>query len=94
MSLTQKHLSDVCFLGGGRLECRYLEEELDDQGKLVYVCKKMSPHRKIIDEEVADFLNEMLRSGQDPNQRSEALGDNCQGYITLKSKPQGYDVKP
>ena len=47
MALTQKHLKDVCYVHGGHLQCRSLDEDVDDQGNIVYVCKKLSPDRKI-----------------------------------------------
>lgn len=94
MALTQKQLKDVCYVNGGHLQCRYLDEEMDDQGNIIHVCKKLAPDKKIIDEELVDFYNEMKKNGQDPNKQGVPLGDNCQGYIVLKTKKQGYDVKP
>jgi hypothetical protein len=91
--LTNKQLTDVCFINGGSAQCRYLDEDIDDNGQVVHLCKKMSPDKKIIDEELVDFYNEMKKSGKDPLKQNLALGNNCQGYIVLKTKPQGYDVK-
>ena len=93
MALSQKQLKDVCVLNGGALQCRYLDEEMDDQGNVVHVCKKLSPDKKIVDEELLDFYDDMKKSGQDPTKQGVPLGDNCQGYIVLKTKQQGYDVK-
>lgn len=93
MALTKKHLNDVCYLQGGHLQCRYLDEDFDDNGQIVSICKKLSPERKIIDQELRDFLNDAKKTGQDPIQQGVPLGDNCQGFVVLKSKPQGYDVK-
>ncbi len=93
MSLTKKHLNDVCYLQGGHMRCRYLDEDTDDKGNTIYVCKKLSPDRNIIDSEIIDFMNNMKKSGQDPVNQGVPLGDNCSGYIVLKTKPQGYDVK-
>jgi hypothetical protein len=93
MALTQQHLKSVCVVNGGHLQCRYLDEEVDDQGRMVHVCKKKSPDKKIIDEELIDFYNEMKKTGQDPNKQGVPLGDHCGGYIVLKAKQQGYDVK-
>lgn len=94
MALTPNQLKDVCMLNGGTLQCRYLDEDVDDKGNVVYVCKKIAPDRKIIDEELVDFYNDMQKTGQDPDKQGVPLGDNCSGYVVLKLKPQGYDVKP
>lgn len=93
MALSQKQLKDVCYVHGGAYQCRYLDEDLDDQGNIVHICKKLSPDKKIIDEEMVDFYNDMKKNGQDPAKQGVPLGDNCQGYIVLKTKQQGYDVK-
>lgn len=93
MALSKKQITDVCCIDGGSLQCRYLDEDLDDKGRVVYLCKKLSPDRTIIDAEIIEFLNDMKRLGQDPNTQNVPLGDNCQGYVVLKAKPQGYDVK-
>ena len=93
MALTQKQLQDVCFLWGGSNQCRYLDEDQDDKGNQVHVCRKMSPNKQIIDEEVDEFFKDVNKNGQDPMKQGVPLGDNCRGYIVLKTKPQGYDVK-
>lgn len=92
MALTQKQIKDVCFISGGPDQCRYLDEDVDDNGNPIYVCKKRSPDKKIIDEELIDFFNEMKRSGQDPAKQGVPLSDNCGGFVVLKTKQQGYDV--
>jgi len=94
MALTKKQLKDVCLLYGNEQQCRYLDEDIDDNGDICNVCKKQSVYKKIIDDEVDDFLAEMKKNGQDPMAQGVPLGDNCTGYIVLKSKSQGYDVKP
>jgi len=94
MALSRKQLKDVCLLWGGHQQCMYLDEDADDQGQVCNVCKKLSVYKKIIDEEVHEFLVEMKKNGQDPLAQGVPLGDNCQGYIVLKSREQGYDVKP
>jgi hypothetical protein len=93
MSITKKHLNDVCYIQGAHLCCRYLDEDTDDKGNVVHVCKKLSPDKSIIDSEVIDFVNSMNKSGHDPLNQGVPMGDNCPGYIVLKTKPQGYDVK-
>ena len=93
MALTQKQLKDVCMIWGGHGQCRYLDEDQDDKGQMVSICRKLSPNKQIIDDEVDIFYQEMQKNGQDPASQGVALADNCQGYIVLKSKQQGYDVK-
>lgn len=93
MALTQKQLKDVCFLGGAVQQCRYLDEDLDSKGNIVYVCKKKSPEAKVIDDELTIWLNEVKANGQDPLKQGAPLGDNCKGYIKLTEKQQGYDIK-
>lgn len=94
MALSKKHVNDVCCSGDGANQCRYLDEDYDDKGKWICLCKKLSPDQKIIDEEVDNFLADMKTQGQDPDLQGVPLGDNCSGFIVLKTKPQGYDVKP
>lgn len=92
MALTKRHVADVCCLNGGHRQCRYLDEDTDDNGAVVHLCKKLSPDRKIIDEELADFYKEAKKGGLDPTLQGAPLGDGCGGYIVLKTKLQGYDV--
>ena len=94
MALSNKQLKDVCLLWGNSQQCIYLDEDNDDDGNCVHVCKKLSVFKGIIDGEVMEFFSEMKKSGQDPVLQGVPLGDNCQGYIVLKAKEQGYDVKP
>lgn len=93
MAITKKHLKDFCCLGEGNLQCRYLDEDLDDAGNVIYLCKKLSPDKNIIDAELIDYTNSLKKSGQDPYAQNVPLGDNCAGFIVLKTKAQGYDVK-
>jgi len=76
----------------GHQQCRYVDEDLDDSGNIVYVCKKLSSDRSIVDLEVNEFLDDMKKSGQDPISQGVPLGDNCKGYIKLTTKAQGYDL--
>lgn len=94
MALSQKQLKDVCFVWGGPNQCRYLDEDMDDKGQAVHVCRKLSPNKQIIDDEVDEFYRTIQKNGQDPMKQGVPLGDNCKGYIVLKSKAQGYDIKP
>ena len=92
MALTKKQLSDVCLLNGGYKQCRYLDE-VEDSGKMVYVCKKLTPDADVIDEEVEEFVIDAQKTGQDPKAQNLPLQINCSGYLCLKAKKQGYDVK-
>jgi hypothetical protein len=92
MALSLNQVKDVCFLNGGCDQCRYLDDtERDVSGKIIYLCKKLSPDRVIIDEELDEFYVNMKKSGQDPMKQGNPLADNCQGYLSLKTKKQGYD---
>lgn len=92
MALTRKQTEDVCFLWGGTNQCRYLDEDVDDDGNIVHICKKKSPYKKVIDEEMIEWLAECKKNNQDPIKQGVPLGDNCGGYVVLKTKKQGYDV--
>jgi len=92
MALTQKQLQDVCLMFQHGQQCRYLDEDTDDGGNVVHVCRKQSPLKAVIDDEIDLFMDDMKKNGQDPTAQGVALGDNCSGYTVLKSKPQGYDV--
>lgn len=92
--LSQKQLKDVCLLGAGCDECRYIDGESDDDdtGKFRYVCKKQSIERKPIDEEIKEYTEECLKNNKDPKQAGYPLGDNCKGFLPLKDLLQGYDI--
>lgn len=87
MALTQAQVNDVCCLWKGELQCRYLDSQ-DYSGQIVYVCRKLSPYKAVIDEEVAEF-----KSKSKIVMPAAPLGDNCSGYITLLHKKQGYNIK-
>jgi len=92
MALTQNQAQHVCMMYSGHQQCRYLDEDLDDNGNIVYVCKKLSSDKNIVDMEVDEFLDDMKKTGQDPISQGVPLGDNCNGYIKLTTKAQGYDL--
>jgi len=94
MALTKKQLRDVCLMWSGTTQCRYLDEDDDGCGNTVDICKKLSPLKDTIDEEVDLFLADMQKNGQDPTKQGVPIGDNCKGYVVFKAKAQGYDVKP
>ena len=97
MALTEKQIKDVCDIYGGSNKCRYMEEDIveDDNGdmNIVYVCKKKSPDRTVIDQDMIAQIMNCKTNGIDPHDAGIAMGDNCDGYVVLKTKPQGYDVK-
>lgn len=74
----------------GEQQCRYLDGQ-GYLGKTVYICRKLSPFKTMIDEEVDEYKNKTFKSS--PSHGGVPLGDNCSGYLVLLSKPQGYDVK-
>lgn len=92
MALSQKQVKDVCFIHGGSKQCRYLDEAKDDKGNIVDICRKLSPDRAGIDEEVNDEIAQKKKKGEDPMKDGHPMGDNCQGYVILLTKIQGYDV--
>jgi hypothetical protein len=67
----------ICKADGGSSVCRYFDNNPDGQIR----CLKLSPsHRKIIDEEVADYI----ACGGDLSM--VPFGDNCEGrYPTLET---------
>lgn len=91
MALSDKHVSDVCNFNK-KNECRYLDDDFDDKGGIVHVCKKRSPDRRVIDEEIELFKIEMKKQGADPYDQGVPIADNCSGYLKFVSKQQGYDV--
>ena len=94
MSLTDKHLNDVCLLHQSHKQCRYLDNVEGESGWFSsYICKKKTPKKKIIDKEVEIFFDEMAEKGLDPNSQGLPLGNNCDGYLNFKAKMQGYDLE-
>lgn len=91
MALTLKQVNDVCLLGGGSGQCRYLAEDENVDGKF-YCLKLVAQQRPEIDGEVADFIKKNKDRGIDPHSMGLPLGDNCGGYRFLKAKMQGYDI--
>jgi len=97
MALTEKQIKDVCDIYGGGNKCRYMEEDIieDDDGNMsiVYICRKKSPDKIDIDHDTIAQIMDAKANGIDPHDAEIAMGDNCDGYVVLKTKPQGYDVK-
>lgn len=89
MPLTRLHVINVCKKDDGANECRYLSEDEIKPG--VFQCKKLSPEKAIIDEEVEIYLKRKRNYGRKDTDYS--LGDNCKGYPVLRYKEVGYDKK-
>ena len=47
----------------------------------------------MIDTDVDDFIAKSKSKGNNPYFDAVPLGDNCAGYIKLKTVLQGFDVK-
>lgn len=93
MALTIKQLNDVCLLHKGPRQCSYLEDEVD-HGKIIYWCSKLSPpDKKVVEEEMEEFLDDCKKFGKDPLKEDVPMGDNCKGFLPFKNKPQGYDLR-
>lgn len=86
--LTLRQIEDICLVGDGPQECRFLSE--DNTGK--FYCIKLTHLRNAIDDEVSEFENKCASVSKDPADFGVPLGDNCKGYTFLKYKNQGYDV--
>ena len=91
MGLSKTHLKDICLLNKGNRQCRYLDEAEDENGNMVYVCRKLSAEGKAIDEELDDYIAEQKTKKADPGE-DVPLADNCKGYPALPNVEQGYDV--
>jgi len=90
--LSLKQVEDFCLYGKGSKECRYLEEDDAIPGRF-YCLKKIVNKRQLIDKEVAEFIKDHKGRGINPSSIGIPLGDNCSGYVYLKHKLQGYDLK-
>ncbi len=87
MTLTNRHLGEVCLLHhpDPTKTCRYLVNDELDPTK--WYCQKLRPSAKRhIDIVIAaNGLKSRIR-------RCVASGDNCEGYPLLKHVDQGFDV--
>lgn len=82
MTLTIKHLQDICLLGhrDKSKTCRYLKNDELEENK--WYCQKLQPLVKSkIDKNLVDAKSNHIPSG-----------DNCEGFPLFKHIPQGYDV--
>jgi len=90
MVLSRKQVEDVCLVYGGSKQCRYVDEDPDDYSKMY--CKKLTPEKKLIDEEIDEYIKDCKNKGVDAYSQGVPLGNNCDGFILLKELEQGYDV--
>lgn len=91
MALTLKQVQDICLIGTGSTQCRFLAEDEKVDGQF-YCLKLVSQQRPEIDQEVAEFIKKHKDRGVDPYSMGLPLADNCGGYRFLKAKMQGYDL--
>lgn len=89
--LSKLHVQNICLNSGTSDQCRYLSEDELTYG--VYHCLKMRPAKDKIDKRVQVYLDDCKSKKVDPTLSGLALGDNCQGYLVMRYKEQGYDKK-
>jgi len=86
MALTPLQVRDVCQSGSyysGAKACKYHDQQTRSDGKWVSVCTKLNAG--------AYAALEAKRKGS-YRYGGTPTGDNCQGYILLQYKDQGYDI--
>jgi hypothetical protein len=83
LTLTPRHVTDVCLLGhiDKSHTCRYLSQDDLQDGK--WYCQKLRPVEK---EKIDEKIEKMKGAKNVP------VGDNCSGYPLLKHVDQGYDL--
>lgn len=89
MTLTNRHLKEVCLYGCSdiRQTCRYLRNDEIDDSK--WYCQKLQPEiKKKIDANVSAAVDSPYYSGS----IKIPCGDNCGGYPLLKYISQGFDL--
>jgi hypothetical protein len=84
MTLSNKHLEDICLLNcsDSSKVCRYLNNDELDESK--WYCQKLQPKMK----SKIDLSIVSIRKGK---RKGTPSGDNCPGYPLLKHVRQGYD---
>lgn len=88
--LSLKQVQAICMVGQAEEQCRYLAAD-DTNSK--YYCVKKTAFKNQINNEIDLFVEKMKEVNIDPESKGIPLGDNCSGYIFLKHKMQGIDVK-
>lgn len=81
--LSQKQLNDICLIGQGSKQCRFLDINSCH-------CLKLTNDRQRIDNSVDKYLLKMKT--RNPYDEGFPLGNNCQGYPILQHVIQGYDI--
>jgi hypothetical protein len=90
MTLSQKHLKEVCMLNCGSKTCRYLYNDDLDSSK--WYCNKLRPIEKAkIDISIEQFMFNCKKRKINPKSSGRSLSDNCDGFLVLKNIKQGYD---
>ena len=88
--LSKRQLINVCLVGEfNHKRCRYLVR--DDKDHTKYYCMKLTNEAKEIDAKLERARDGYMKRGINPNVSNIAGGDNCAGYIYLKTIEQGYD---
>jgi hypothetical protein len=86
MTLSQKHLQEVCMMNCGSRTCRYLYN--DELNPNIWHCNKLKPIEKL---KIDKRVNEHYRDKKSKKTMPE--GDNCSGFLVLKNIKQGYDCE-
>ncbi len=70
-----KMLDDVCKIGQGNEQCRFLARQ---ETKDIYLCLKTDSEKSsLISGEVSCFIRQF---GNGPTEHDLPMGDNCKGY--------------
>jgi len=87
MTLTNRHLGEVCLLHhpDPTKTCRHLVNDELHPGK--WYCQKLRPESKL---QADDFVADLSRKAR--AKLGVPCGDNCPGYPLLKHVEQGFDV--
>lgn len=88
--LSQNQVNNICLPYNGYKCCRYLVED-DNTGDFL-CCKKIQNLKDDIDERVDKHIASAARNNYSLEVLGKPVGDNCSGYLYLKSVLQGYDI--
>lgn len=88
--LSKNQVEKVCLAYSGHKACRYL---LYDRQTGEHLCvKKVEVFKEDIDKRVDKHIERAKTNNQNLITLGRGIGDNCDGYLYLKNKQQGYDV--
>jgi hypothetical protein len=92
MPLSQKQLKDVCLLGHGYKQCRFVAQDALDYSK--FHCLKKTGQAKQINEDIEETLESLAQRKLDYKKQGLPVGTgrSCKGYPVLKVVEQGYDL--